>query len=300
MNRTTISVLVAAATLVAMADSTAATPDGKGARPQGAQAQSSPTGELKLNIQYHGGPVLNDPNGANVYYIWYGDWSGDTATNILTKMMKNVSGSRWYNINTTYYGVSGGVKTYVPNLINYVAATTDAYTYGKSLSDAQIEQVVADAITSGRLPQDSNAVYFVLTSKDVTASSGFCTQYCGWHTHGTIGGADIKYSFVGNAATQCPSGCIAGEIQTTSPNGNPGADGMASVVMHELVEAVSDPDLNAWYDLVGQENADKCAWTFGTERTAPNGAPYNVRFGKGYYLIQRNWSAATQKCLQKL
>src|SRR5207248_2928116 len=27
----------------------------------------------------------------------------------------------------------------------------------------------------------------------VTASSGFCTQYCGWHTHGTIAGSDIKY-----------------------------------------------------------------------------------------------------------
>ena len=39
---------------------------------------------------------------------------------------------------------------------------------------------------------------------------------------------------------------------------------MASVIAHELVEAVSDPQLNAWYDRRGYENADKCAWTFGS------------------------------------
>jgi hypothetical protein len=125
----------------------------------------------------------------------------------------------------------------------------------------------------------------VLTSSDVTATSGFCTQYCGWHTHGTIGGSDIKYSFVGNP-DRCPSACSA---QTTGPNGNAGADGMASIISHELEEAVTDPDLNAWYDRTGQENADKCAWTFGTTHTASNGSLYNVTLGSRNFLIQRNW-----------
>ena len=26
-------------------------------------------------ITYNGGPVMNNPNGVNVYFIWYGDWS---------------------------------------------------------------------------------------------------------------------------------------------------------------------------------------------------------------------------------
>ena len=43
---------------------------------------------------------------------------------------------------------------------------------------------------------------------------------------------------------------------------------MASVIAHELEEAATDPDLNAWYDSRGYENADKCAWTFGTTYTA--------------------------------
>ena len=63
---------------------------------------------------------------------------------------------------------------------------------------------------------------------------------------------------------------------------------MASIIGHELSEAVTDPDLNAWYDARGQENADKCAWTFGSVGTV-GGAQYNVILGGQKYLIQQNW-----------
>ena len=97
---------------------------------------------------------------------------------------------------------------------------------------------------------------------------------------------DIKYSFVGNP-DRCPSAC---EAQSTGPNGNAGADGMASIIAHELEEAVTDPDLNAWYDHRGYENADKCAWTFGTTYAAGgNGAVANMQLGSRNYLIQQNW-----------
>ena len=237
-------------------------------------------------ILYHGGPLLNSNIGTNVYYVWYGNWSGNTAVNILTDLANSVGGSPYFNINTTYYD---GSNVKVTNRVNYLQSTTDSYSQGTSMSDAQIQQVVSDAITSGRLPKDANAVYFVLTSADVTASSGFCTQYCGWHSHGTIGGSDIKYAFIGNP-DRCPSSC---EAQTTSPNGNAGADGMASILSHELEEAVTDPDLNAWYDRRGYENADKCAWTFGTEYTVSNGSKANMKLGTRDYLIQRNWVNAS-------
>jgi hypothetical protein len=231
-------------------------------------------------INYHGGPVMVSTK--NVYYIWYGNWSGNTATTILTDLMNSLGGSPYFNINTTY---TDGTGAKVSNAISYLGSTTDNYSQGTSLSDAQIQQVVSDAITGGRVPKDTNAVYFVLTSADVNATSGFCTQYCGWHTHGTISGSDIKYAFIGNP-DRCPSSCAA---QTTGPNGNAGADGMASIISHELEEAASDPDLNAWYDTRGQENADKCAWTFGTEFTASNGSKYNMTLGTRNYLIQQNW-----------
>lgn len=148
-------------------------------------------------------------------------------------------------------------------------------------------------MVSGALPQDENGVYFVLTSADVTASSGFCTQYCGWHTYSTMSVSNtskvIKYSFVGNP-DRCPSAC---EAQTISPNGNAGADGMASIIAHELEEAATDPQLNAWYDRRGYENADKCAWTFGLTFQLPNGSYANMNLGGLNFLIQRNWVNAS-------
>jgi len=235
-------------------------------------------------IVYHGGPVLLGTPTA--YYIWYGTWDGSSQT-ILTTLAQNIGGSPYFNINKTYYSVSNSVATPISGAVAYGGATTDNYSLGKSLTDANIQTIVSNAIAAGRLPKDTNGVYFVLTATDVKETSGFCTQYCGWHTHGTIAGSDIKYAFVGNAATQCPASCS--EQTASSPNNNIGADAMASVVAHELEEAVSDPNLNAWYDRRGAENADKCAWTFGTTYNPGNGSLANMKLGGLNYLIQRNW-----------
>ena len=232
-------------------------------------------------ISYHGGPLLT--NGVNVYYIWYGDWSGDVLANsILTDLAQNLGGSPYFNVNTTYYDAS---NVHVANAVTFAGSTTDNYSQGTALSDGGVQQVVSNAITSGRLPSDPKGVYFVLTSKDVNETSGFCTQYCGWHTNGNIAGADIKFAFVGSPA-RCPNAC---EMQTTGPNGGGGGDGMASILSHELEEATTDPDLDAWYDRRGEENADKCAWTFGHTSSASNRAKYNVVLGSRQYLIQQNW-----------
>lgn len=259
------------------------------------QGQARPSRKTSGNgIDYHGGPVmLGTPN---VYYIWYGNWSGNSATSILTDLAKSIGGSAYYNINSTYYN---GSNTHVSNAVRYVTSTTDSYSQGTSLSDAGVQAVVSKAITSHALPLDSNGVYFVLTSADVNETSGFCTQYCGWHTHGTITGTDIKFAFIGNP-DRCPSACAA---QSEGPNGNAGADGMASIISHELEEAVTDPDLNAWYDRRGMENADKCAWTFGATSTASigNGSKYNMILGSRQYLIQQNWvNASGGFCAQGL
>src|SRR5262249_39939970 len=74
-----------------------------------------------------------------------------------------------------------------------------------------------------------------------------------------------------------------------SPNGSPGADGMVSVIAHELEESTSDPQLNAWYDSSLYENADKCAWTFGATFTSSNGAIANMMLNGREYLVQQNW-----------
>jgi hypothetical protein len=225
-------------------------------------------------ITSHAGPVLKGT--VNLYLIWYGNWTGNTATTILTDFATN-STSLYANTLAAYVGS--------PFAFHYSGSATVAYPYGTALSDAQIQQVVASTVSSGVLPKDTNAIYFVLTSQDVTASSGFCTQYCGFHTNSTISGSDLKYAFIGNPA-RCPAACAP---QTAvSPNGNIGADGMAFNMGVQMANTVTDPDHNAWYDgCLGAEVADKCAWTFGTAYTTSNGAKANIKLGtRDYYLQQ--------------
>jgi hypothetical protein len=285
-----LSALLCAGQAALADDARELNPDGRGHHLNVSDFAPTAGGTGSLTpITNHGGPIMGTPN---VYLIWYGNWNQSNGTDtpagqaLVRAFLGSVGGSPYYQINTTY-GATGNVNL---SPLEY----TDTGSQGTRLSDAKVKTVVSNAIATGQLGSaDTNGLYFVLTSSNVSESSGFCSRYCGWHTHGTITGQDIKYSFVGNAA-RCLSGCAA---QTISPNGNAGVDGMISVIAHELEEANSDPDLNAWYDSSGAENADKCAWTFGSAQTLlPSGAYYNMTLGGKNYLIQRNLDASNNKC----
>jgi hypothetical protein len=242
-------------------------------------------------ISYHGGPVMTNSLGANLYYIWYGDWSAaiDTAAKpIIRTFGQTVGGTPIFNTNVTY---TDSANRAIVNRVNPPVEYIDPSS-SNSLSDANVASIVVNAIKNGfGGTADPNGVYFVLTGPNVQETSGFGSKYCGWHTYQTVGGVAVKYSFVGNARIIAPSGCLA--QSTASPNNNPGADGMVSVMFHELSEAMSDPQLNAWYDSRGYENADKCAWTWGTTTTLANGSKANVTFGGTSWLIQQNWVNAS-------
>ena len=157
--------------------------------------------------------------------------------NILFGPTRGLGGSSYFKINTTYSDTVG----HPTGNISLLASVANNYSRGKKLADSDILNIVSSAISSRALPKDASGLYFVLTTSDVAETSGFCTKYCGWHTSSNIGGADIKFAFVGNP-DRCPSAC---EMQMVSPNGDSGADGMASIMVHEASEAVTDPDLNA-------------------------------------------------------
>ena len=259
--------------------------------PVGAQPTAGSTGSLSPIINHHG-PVMGTPK---TYLIWYGNWNQNNGSDtpqgqtLVRDFLFGVSNSPYFQINTTYGGPTGFVMN--------GSETTVSVSSRSSLSDNGVFSAVANSINSGALPADPNGVYFVLTSSDIN-KTGFCSQYCGWHTYGNVKGTNIKYAFVGNA-NRCLNSCAA---QTVGPNGNAGVDGMISVVAHELEESTTDPNLNAWYDGSGAENADKCAWTFGGSQTlGANGAYYNMSLpaqsvGSRNYLIQRNLSATDNKC----
>ena len=260
-------------------------------------------------INYHNGPVMKGT--PNVYVIWYGNWNSTGSNTAATRsaiehFLGTIGGSALELVNSTYGDTTGNVTGQVRFGGSTIVSSST------NLSDTSLRTTVSNAISSGALPRDSNGVYFVLSSSNINETSGFCTQYCGFHTHATLGGTDIKYSFVGNV-DRCPSGC---EAQRTGPNSLAanvgGVDGMANVISHELEEAISDPDLNAWFDSSGQENADKCNFNFGTESTCTStsicsaagkaaAAKFNQSFGGNNYLLQQNWrNSGAGACAQHL
>ncbi|HJQ30594.1 MAG TPA: hypothetical protein VJ866_00365 [Pyrinomonadaceae bacterium] len=255
------------------------------------------TGSLSP-ITYHNGPLIQTPT---AYVIWYGNWNQTNGTDnasgqqIIRDFLSSVGGSNYYKINTA--GYSAGGYNVSGNVTRATAEATPGYSHGTRLADADIQTIVKEAVSSGALPADANGVYFVLTSSDVSESSGFCSRYCGWHTSTSstqTSNGRLRYAFVGNAAA-CLRSCAA---QKVGPNGNAGVDAMISIIAHELEEANTDPDpRSGWADSSGAENADKCAWTFGSQQhTAANGAVYNVTLGSRNYLIQRNLAATDNKC----
>jgi len=265
-------------------------------------------------INYHGGPVLKGD--VPFYDILYGSWttggprpsdSFGTVNLVETWIGGNPSAGldngNWELINSTYGDSTGNVVGHA--LLNRDAF--DGFSAGTTLStnDGSLQGVVARAINSGRLPLNPNAIYFVLTTSEVNVTTGtaaFCTQFCGFHNHTTINGVDIKYAFVGNP-DRCPRAC---EPQfPMSPNNNPAADAMVSVMAHEMVETISDPDLNAWFDGAGNENADKCVFKYGPVQFDANGAKYNQTIpGTAigfHWLVQMNWeNSRGGGCSQRL
>ncbi len=102
-------------------------------------------------------------------------------------------------------------------------------------------------------------------------------NYCAWHSAGSCGGTQVQFAFFFNLDGD--PGC---DPQSTVSSESQGLAALANVTGHELSEARSDPQLNAWYDSSGAENADKCAWTFG--------GPYVSLSNGTRWKIQGNWS----------
>ena len=258
----------------------------------------------EAGIEFNGGPVMGTTVNTipHVYYIWYGDWSGSpNGQSIVNNFTEFMGGSAYYNILTTYYDNGHNfIKPrldYNPNSDSYADPGSLGSTLQLDNSNDDILNIVNSAIAAKQWPYDPNGVYFVLTAPDVTLP-GFCTQYCGWHTYATVNSGYIQYSFVGNAVTQCPNGCLA---QTnSSPNGDIGVDGMVSVLAHELAETVTDPQLNAWYHIdQSGEIGDLCNFNFGTTQTEPTyNSQYNLSLNNFNYLVQQEWlNANSGQCV---
>lgn len=133
-------------------------------------------------ITYHvGGTVISEP--LTIYYIYYGAWSAAQKAVIKT-FTDGLGASDWWGMSTKYYALNNG-KTFVTSSITYGKDVDDNYSMGKQLTGGSTQKIVQSKLNDGSLPYDINGIYFLLTSKDVSESSGpsntFCANYCGYH-----------------------------------------------------------------------------------------------------------------------
>ncbi len=221
-------------------------------------------------LLWHNGPVMHATTVVPVY--WGSSWGnssfvGDKVSGLDT-LYAGVGGTAYARTNGEYTDGSGSVNT---TSISKSGNLTDlSATPSGAPSTSQVLQEVAKA--TGGHPV-ANA-YYPVYSDQRRGNAG----YCAWHSSGTINGTRVQFGFFFNLDGD--SGC---DPQSPSSLGHSqGLAALANVSGHELSEMLTDPQLNAWYDRKGEENSDKCAWTW-------NGT---VSIGGQSWKIQGNWSNA--------
>lgn len=219
------------------------------------------------DMTYHGGVIL--PSTVSEAIFWGPSWANSSFTGDkisgLDSWYSGFNGSNYAKTSDEYTGSNGQVG---PDLINdhYLVDTSTAAN-GNSTSAIVAEacKEIANPVSNGYYP-----VY-----GDVPRGGA---GYCAYHTYGSCRGVTIQVAFFFDLDGD--PGC---DPQDTSGLHSQGLAALANVSGHELSEARTDPDSpGAWYDRRGQENGDKCAWTFG--------APL-VSFTNGtQWKIQGEWS----------
>lgn len=205
----------------------------------------------------HGGVVM--PTALTQPIFWGTTWAanaGDKITGI----------DSWYGgyINSAYartsteYSGTNGLVTASTTSLGHLA---DASAASGGANSSVILQEVSRALTAAgeTPPVDGSGYYPVYT--DVPRGNA---NYCAYHSSGTIGTTRVQFAFFWKLDGD--PGC---DPQDTTTSHSQGLAALANVTGHELAEAMTDPaSPGAWYDGSGNENGDKCAWTFGAPTVA--------------------------------
>lgn len=196
-------------------------------------------------MTYHGGRILVTT--ATQAIFWGTSWASYTGDKI-TGMDDWYSGFGYSDYAATsneYTGSNGQVTSEVTYGGHLIDATPS--TGGNNTSAVLAE--VCKVITK----PDPNGYYAVYADTPRGHAS-----YCAYHSYGTCGGTPVQFAYFFNLDGD--PGC---DPQDTSGLHSQALAAIANVSGHELSEARTDPaSPGAWYDSKGEENGDKCAWTF--------------------------------------
>jgi hypothetical protein len=272
-------------------------------------------------LVYNGGPVMQ--SGVTPYAIYWvpTKLQNGAVTSMSTHyktVLKNVLGdymAHGIDNNNTQYAQQinfTGPKTYIQNkgasAVSYVdtnpfpaSGCADTATPGNCITDGQLQTEIVKVMTLKGWTGGLNKIFFVFTSSgegscfDATNAQCAYTYYCGYHSYllgGALGTTPIIYANLpyGNLVNcQVPG--------TPSPNSDAIADAAATVASHELTEAITDPELNAWYTARGNEIGDLCAYNYGVVYSWDGGMANQMWNGR-FYMLQTEFDNNQLSCVQ--
>jgi hypothetical protein len=241
-----------------------------------------------------------EPNGSSSRY-----------QHLMEQYFQDVGGTPFYNILTQYYDTPGGP---VRNTVTLGGSYVDSHPYPRAgtishpLLDIDIVHEINRVLNlkKSAWPMDDDHLVFLFTASGVQECAGAspndgCTfthnreaDFCAYHYTSfdvldpTV--SEFRYAYIPDieSCTYLPT--------AHSPNGDPTADAIISIVSHEQFEAVSDPDMQSWYDnsTFEGEMADKCVTNFGPIRADGS----NVTLAHDHrYIVQEEWSLHDQACV---
>ena len=219
------------------------------------------------NMTWHGGKIMTTAVTGNIFWgpSW-GSYLGDEISG-LDEWYLGFSNSHYAMTSDEYTGANGQVAP----AISHIGHVTDISAAAGGNNTSAILAEVCKAVT----PDPSGNGYYAVYTDIPRGNSG----YCAWHSYGTCGGTPVQFAFFWKLDGD--PGC---DPLDTSGLHSEGLAALSNVSGHELSEARTDPRNGGWYDSSGNEDGDKCAWTFNVPL---------VPFSDGrQWKIQGEWSNA--------
>jgi hypothetical protein len=217
------------------------------------------------NLLYHGGAIVANAGFYAIY--WNSNVALSTATSLgysairdqIAAFVTNFpDNANWDNSATDDYAIIQqytGSNGSPANTFALNGAFVDSQLTRSNIKDSAIRNYLTSLFNNKGLPASANniyGVYFPSGMRVMLAGGASCSSFCGYHSHFSYNGIQIKYAVF--PYPDC-SGC--------SLSGKSVADMLTILSSHEIREAVTDPgdnNVNAWYDAAGDEGDDKCAW----------------------------------------
>jgi hypothetical protein len=242
-------------------------------------AQRVDTGTSGPALVYNGGPVMTKANTYAIFWVPPKLQTGAATSmsshyqQVQTALLSEYPGHGIDNNNTQYYMKegfgwlwiqnSGGLAgSYVDTSPYPPSECSDPATPGNCITDAQIQVEIQNVMGKKKWSGGLNNMFLLFTSSGEGSMNPYgdlaYVEMCAYHGYFFSGSTPIIY---GDIPFGDPNICqVPG---TPSPNGDPAADTAATAVSHELTEAITDPELNAWTTSSGEEIGDLCAYVYG-------------------------------------